>query len=196
ACLLAWTVLAVPSIAGDEPADIQTAVRSGTQLEEQRNWKEAVDHYKRALKNWPHDEALSRGLRRSQFQFSVARRYSDDTFVKTLRPMSRDVALSLYDDVLNNIQTYFIDPINTTSIVAHGTESLWLALGNERFLEENLFGASDEKIQQLRRMLYDRYWNKQVSYNAGARQLISEVCDLCRRMVGLEHGPVVMEYVF
>lgn len=182
--------------AGEALPDVQTAVATGTRLEEQRNWKEAVAIYKKAVKQWPDQEALNRGLRRSQFQFSVARRYSDATFLTTLKPMSRDVAMALYEDVLSNIQTYYVDPINTTSIVAHGTESLWLALGNDRFLEENLFGAPTERIQKLRRDLYERYWNKQVAGQAGARQLVTEVCDLCRQSIGLENGPVVMEYIF
>ncbi|WP_437186300.1 S41 family peptidase [Planctomicrobium sp. SH668] len=176
--------------------DVQAALASAIQFEEQRNWKEAVAVYKQGLKQWPDQEALVRGLRRSQFQFSVARRYSDSSFLESLRPMSQEMSLSLYDDVLSNIQTYYVDPINTTSIVAHGTESLWLALGNDRFLEENLFGASGEKIQKLRRDLFEKYWNKPVSGPAGARQLILEICEFCRQSVGLGHGPVIMEYVF
>lgn len=196
-CVGFWAGLSTGLLLADElPGDPQTAIATGTRLEEQRNWKEAITVYKKAVKQWPDQEALSRGLRRAQFQFSVARRYSDNTFIATLKPMSRDVALGLYDDVLSNVQTYYVDPINTTSIVAHGTESLWLALGNDRFLEENLFGAPPDRIQKLRRELYERYWNKAVNGQAGARQLISEVCDLCRQSVGLENGPVVMEYVF
>jgi len=196
--LMACLVLMSPGLARAEetPPDAQTALAAGARLEEQRNWKEAVAVYKKAVKQWPDQESLARGLRRSQFQFSVARRYADNTFLATLKPMSRDVALSLYDDVLTNIQTYYVDPINTTSIVAHGTESLWLALGNDRFLEENLFGASDERIQKLRRDLYEKYWNKPVNGQLGGRQLVMEVCDLCQQNVGLANGPVVMEYVF
>lgn len=195
-CLGLWFVLSSAALLADQFNDVQTAVREGSSLEEQRNWREAVDVYKRALKQWPEHDSLSRGLRRSQFQFSIARRYADDSFLRTLKPMSRDVALGLFDDVLANLQSYYVEPINAASIVAHGTESLWLALGNERFLEENLFGASDERIQKLRRELYERYWNKNVAGAAGARQLVVEVCDLCHRSVGLEHGPVVMEFVF
>ncbi|SFI90733.1 S41 family peptidase [Planctomicrobium piriforme] len=191
-----WLSLSASVICAEELADVQAAVSSGSQLEEERSWKEAVDFYKRALKQFPETDSLSRGLRRSQFQFSIARRYSDDTFLRTLKPMSKDAAMALYDDVLTNVQNYYVDPINTTSLVAHGTESLWLALGNPRFLEENLFGASQERLQRLRRDLYERFWNKNVNGVAGARQLVSEVCDLCRQSVGLEAGPIVMEYVF
>lgn len=189
-------VLASGSVLAEEVPDVQTAVAHGTQLEQQRSWKEAIDVYKKALKKWPDQEALSRGLRRSQFQFSIARRYSDESFLRTLKPMPLDTALALYDDVLINVQNYYVEPINTTSLTAHGTESLWLALGNTRFLDENLFGAPDDRVQKLRRDLFEKFWNKEVNGLAGGRQLVSEVCELCRQSVGLDAGPVVMEYIF
>ncbi len=176
--------------------DLQTAIVSGVELEKSHNWRNAIRHYKDLQKKYPENEHIARGLRRSQFQYSVERRYSDSTFIQSLKPMSKDAALTLFDDVLTNIQSYFVEPINTTSIVAHGTESLWIALGNEKFRNENLFGASDEDIEALRKLIYQKYWNKQVSYQIGARQLISEVCDLCYKKIGLDNGPVIMEYVF
>jgi len=190
-----WLCLPSTGLTADG-ADLQTAIRSGVQLEDGNRWKEAIQHYKANLKQWPEDEALKLGLRRSQFQFSVSRRYEDDTFRNSLKPMTRDAAMALFDDVLTDIQMYFVDPINTTSIVAHGTESIWLALGNPDFIEQNLIAAEPAKIQALRRTLFEKYWNAPVAHQFAARKLISEVCDLCRSTVGLEHGPVVMEYVF
>lgn len=179
-----------------EVTSVQEATRSGQALETERNWKEAVRYYKDALKKWPESESLSRGLRRSQFQYAIDRRYADGTFTRELKTLARPAALDLYGDVLQNIQSHFVDPIDTTSIVAHGTESLWLALGNERFVSENLFGASEPKLEQLRRLLYEKYWNKPVYSWSAANQMIDEVCQLCRKTVGLDDGAVIMEYVF
>lgn len=191
-----WFCLTSGVLFAQELADVQTVVRNATQLEDEHSWKDAVDLYKKALKQWPEQESLTRGLRRSQFQFAVSRRYADKSFTDSLRPMTQDAAFALFEDVLTNIQNYYVDPINTTSLVAHGTESLWLALGNERFVEQNLFGASHEKIEQLRRQLFDRYWNKPVASHAAARQTVQEVCSLCKQSVGLAAGPIIMEYVF
>lgn len=174
----------------------QAAADAGKAFEDQHNWKEAVRHYKDSLKQWPEDQLLSRGLRRSQFQYSIDRRYADNTFLQQLKPLSKQAGLELYGDVLKNVREHFVDSINTTSIVAHGTESLWLALGNERFVNQNLFGASEEKLVELRRALYERYWNKPVYGPSGATQLVDEVISLSNQIVGLESGPVVMEYVF
>ncbi len=146
-----------------EPKSTATAASAaevGAQLETQRKWRDAIDHYKHALEAWPKDESLTYGLRRAQFQFAIDRRYSDHSFLTTLRPMSRDAALAAFDEVLSHIRAHFVDPIDTTSIVAHGTESLHLALVNERFVEQNLFGAEQSRIMAFRKVLRDVYWNR------------------------------------
>ncbi len=194
------SVIGVPRVARSQEAAVQVtateAAQAGAQLETQRKWRDAIDHYKHALENWPKDEGLKYGLRRAQFQFGIDRRYSDQSFLTTLRPMSRDAALSVFDEILGHVRSHFVDPIDTTSVVAHGTESLWLALKNERFVEQNLFGAEQNRIDAFRDLLRERFWNKPVASDSEARQVISEVCDLGRRSLGLEAGAVVQEYVF
>lgn len=195
--VMTWGLAFGPTAwASEQFADVQTAIQAGSQLERDDDWLQAVRLYKEALKEWPNDALLTRALRRSQFQYSIERRYTDSSFLESLASLSKPAALDHFDTVLAHIQAYYVDSINTTSIVAHGTESLWLALGNDRFRNENLFGASPEKIDELRRTLYERFWNKPVHYRDGARRLIGEVSDLCSTTVGLEPGAVVMEYVF
>lgn len=204
AVISSWILLGLvfqplPDACAAEPAvqvSATEAAQTGVQLERQRKWRDAIKHYERSLEAWPQDENLTYGLRRAQFQFAIDRRYADRSFVSELRTMSRAAALSHFEEVLNQIHAHFVDPIDTTSIVAHGTESLWLALSNERFIDQNLFGAEPSKIQQLRKSLRDNYWNKPVASTEAAKRLISEVCDLGNRTLGLESGPIIEEYVF
>ncbi len=172
------------------------AVASGLRLEEHRQWRDAIDHYKSALERWPQHEHLSWGLRRAQFQFSIDRRYDDSSFRERLLRLSRAEALDIFDDVLGKVQAHYVDPISVQSIVAHGTESLWLALANEKFLEQNAWGADSEQVRRLRQALRDRYWNKPAADRTAARRTISEVCELGASLLKLNEGAVVMEYVF
>ena len=180
----------------NELTDPQTALQTGISYEQDRNWREAIQTYKSALKKWKGDQNLQLGLRRSRIQYAIDRRYLDESFKVSLKPMAREAALSLFDDVVTNIQGYFVDRLDVGTIVAHGTESLWLALGNEKFLEENLFGASTERINAVREILYKRYWNKPIAHRFAAQQIVGEVCDLCMEEIGLEPGPIIMEYTF
>lgn len=184
------TALALPT------ETVEDAVTAGIQMERERNWRDAIDHYEEALKQWPDDQQLTYGLRRAKFQFSIERRYSDTSFRQMVETKSRDEALFILDDILQKIQARFVEPISMDSVIAHGTESLWLALANERFLDNNLFGADPARIQEMRRILREQYWNRPISRSGGARRTVIEVCDLAQRQLRLKGSAVVMEYVF
>jgi carboxyl-terminal processing protease len=187
----AWAIDKAPT-----PRDPETVVATGTQMEQKHQWTDAIDLYKSALKKWPTNANLTYALRRSQFQFAIERRYDDLSFRESLRKLPAENGIQLFNSVLEMIQTHYVDVLDTTSIVAHGTESLWLALGNERFLDNNLFGADPERLRLLRKDLRARYWNKPVRGQYEANNLIREICQLSMDRVGLEPGAVVMEYVF
>jgi carboxyl-terminal processing protease len=187
----AWAV--APRDVGPDP---RTAVSVGAGLEQEHKWTDAVTHYKAAVEKWPADEALTYGLRRAKIHSAIERRYTDKSFREQMLKLSRHDALELYDAILENIRSHYVEDISTTSVVAHGTESLWLALSNDKFVNEHLFGADPKRIQKLKETLHQRYWNKPVTYRTGARQLVSEVADLSEKTLGLKGTAVVMEYVF
>lgn len=176
--------------------DERTAVRRGVEFERDRRWLDAIESYEQSLKAYPESEQLKYGLRRSKVHFSIERRYSDRSFLERMLPLSRTEAVEFLDDVLANIRKHYVDPLSTTSFVAHGTESLYLALNNEKFLQRNAPGAPAEQVARLRKTLRDQYWNKPVGGVDGARQVVSEVCDLAAREIRLPAGAAVMEYVF
>lgn len=196
-----WTLPALgdtadPFASTASVAETRQAVQAGTELERTGRWVEAVEHYEKALKEWPDDQQLQYGLRRTKVQFSVERRYSDKSFRGNLAPLSRSEAFEFFDDVLTKVRKHYVEPISSTSFVAHGTESLYLALANEKFVAANLAGADTRALQQLRRTLREHYWNRPVASEQAARQTINEVCDLAQSLVGLRSGAVVMEYIF
>ncbi len=191
--------LAPMSWALDLPAtnrDPETAYVSGRRLESERHWSDAIEHYKGALKKWPDNANLTYGLRRSQFQFSIERRYDDLSFRESLKTQPIENGIQLFTSVHQMIQSHYVEAMDSTSIVAHGTESLWLALENEKFLENNLFGVDSGRLLSFRKELKERYWNKYVRGEYEAKILIHEICQLSMDRVGLDPGPVCMEYVF
>ncbi|MEZ6056888.1 MAG: S41 family peptidase [Planctomycetaceae bacterium] len=174
----------------------RAAMTIGAGLEQEHQWKDAVDHYKAATEKWPEEQALSYGLRRTKIQFAIERRYTDDSYRDDMLRLSKHDALELYDSILQRIRANYVEDISTTSIVAHGTESLWLALSNTKFVDANLYGADPKRILEVKEVLHKNYWNKPIQYREGARQVITEVCDLCEQRLGLKPSAVVLEYVF
>lgn len=180
----------------DDSGDEQRAVREGNELRASRRWGEAIEFYDKSLKDWPESESLKQGLRQSKIQFSIDRRYADKSFLDTMLPLSRPEAMAYADDVLDKVRRYYVDSVSPTNIIAHGTESLYFGLSNDKFLSRNLPSAEPARVSQVRRTLRESYWNKPINSHDHARRTIGELCDLTQRELGLAPGAVVMEFVF
>lgn len=177
------------------PETESDAVSEGNRLRTERRWAESIDLYEKSVKKWPDNDSLKQGLRQSKIHFSIERRYSDRSFLEML-PLSRPEAMVYLDDVLEKVRRYYVDPVTATAFVAHGTESLYFALANEKFLKKNLPSASPDRITTFRRMLRNSYWNKQVNGQDQARRTVIELCDTAQYELGLPATAVVLEFVF
>jgi carboxyl-terminal processing protease len=176
--------------------EARSAVRTGVDLERSRQWLKAIRHYEKALKSFPHSDEIRFGLRRSRIHFSIARRYLDRSFETRLLTKSTDDALDLFDDVLRQVKGSYVEPLSSTSFVAHGTESLYLALVDTKFAARNLRGVSQERVRRMRKLLRDQYWNKPVAHGGAARMTVARVAATAETMLGVPRTAVVMEYVF
>lgn len=180
----------------NQAGEWRTAVQTGARMEQTREWLKAIEYYEHALKDYPENEQLQYGLRRSKVHFAIDRRYSDNSFDLTLLHKSRGECLDVFEDVMSQVRTYYVAPITTTSFVAHGTESLYLALVNPKFIAHNLHDAEPERIEKVRTILKEQFWNKPVNSAGGARQVVEQVCSTTRNLLHMSDSAVVMEYVF
>ncbi|MCA9039569.1 MAG: PDZ domain-containing protein, partial [Planctomycetaceae bacterium] len=171
-------------------------LQDGKTHEQSGRWIEAIDLYEHALKKWPEDSDLKYHLRISKIHYGIERRYEDDSFEGDLLKQSRSQSLTLYESVFSRVQGYYVDRLSPTSFVAHGTESLYYALSNQKFITQNAPHATPEQIRSVKNTLYEQYWNKPVRDQYTARIIIERVCDLVGQELRLPHGPVVMEYLF
>ena len=179
-----------------DPHDENAMVEEGADLERSRRWVDAIVFYEEAAKNFPNNVYLQYGLRRSKIHFSIDRRYTDGSFDSLLLRKSPTEAYALFDEIFGQVSSSYVEPVSSTSFTAHGTESLYLALANEKFVKRHLPGATPEQVGSLRRTLRERFWNQNVEASGQARVMMQEVCRLARSTVGLAETPVILEYVF
>jgi carboxyl-terminal processing protease len=185
-----------PAVREESSAELSSAIDSGVEQERSHHWIDAIETYEKALKRWPDNGDLKYGLRRAKIHFGIERRYNDVSFDNRLLHLQRDAALELFNDVLEHVRLYYVDEMTATAFVAHGTESLYIALGDEKFLQRNIRGVERERIADLRRILRERYWNRPVADYSMARDTVTEVCDLAAAKLGLADTAVVLEYIF
>ncbi len=206
--------LAVPSAYSAESSfDISTlsspreALEAGEEREDAHRYGDAIRLYEAALKRWKQEEVddkdqptavkdLIYALRRSRVHFSIDRRYTDSSFESKMLGMGRSEALNLLEEVLSRVQLEYVKQISATRYVAHGTESFYMALSNHRFAEEHLQSVAAEDIERVKGTLIRSYWNRRIGSRLEARTVVTEVCELAERELGLPAAAIVMEYVF
>ena len=176
--------------------DEQSAIQEGSDLRGSRRWVEAIDFYEKSLKSWPENDKLKQGLRESKVHFSIERRYSDKSFLDAMLPLSRPEALVYLDDAIEKVRYYYVDTVSATNFIAHGTESLYFGLNNDKFLQKNISYGDTSRVAEVRKTLRRQYWNKPVSGSDGARQTVLELCELCKNELNLSPTAVIMEFVF
>lgn len=194
---LAWQT----GVAGPVPRvaiadDVASAVQSGMELERSRKWLDAIEHYEKASKAWPKTQELEYGLRRARIHFGIERRYTDHSFTRPLPTMSRTEAFALFDEVLNTVQSHYLEPVEDIYFVAHGTESFYRALSDERYVQTNVQSQRRGQVNSVRTVLKDRYWNKPVANRHEAHATLGEICNMAETQLGMKPAPVVMEYIF
>lgn len=172
------------------------ALVGGESLEASRQWVDAIHFYEAALEKFPEDDDLTYALRRTRVQFAIDRRYSDDSFEKRMLRQGRSEALDLMEDVMTRVQLEYVDTVSATKFISHGTESFYMALGNERFIDAHLSNQKQEDIDRVRKELIRNFWNRRVASRLEARMIVTQVCEIADRDLNLSGSSVVMEYLF
>ena len=205
AFLLAPAALAGP---GTYAGTVEDAVAEGVRLERDRQWGDAIRLYSSALDTFAPDGAeatdagpvrsIEYGLRRSKIHFGIHRRYEDPSFTDDLLGRSVDSVLGLYAEVLSQVRRNYVEPIGATSFVAHGTESLYLALSDRKFLLHNLPDCDTDRrrsaIARFRGALRDDYWNRPVR-EGDEIATVRRVCSLGESLCGIPPAAVALEYL-
>ncbi|MEZ6132447.1 MAG: S41 family peptidase [Planctomycetaceae bacterium] len=200
-CVLACSPAAI-SVAADADIDVTVyrtpvqALSRGESLEAGREWVDAIRLYEAAMEKFPDDPDLKYALRRTRTQFAIDRRYSDVSFEQKMLRQSAAEALDLMEDVMTRVQLEYVDNVSATKFVAHGTESFYMALGNDRFVKAHIQGLRSDNIAALRETLVRQYWNRRVASRSEARMIVNEVAEMAQHKLGVPATAVVMEYLF
>ena len=167
----------------------------GSNLERSRNWAGAIETYHAALERWPSRVDFSRRLRLCEIHFKLSRRYLDTSFRNVLLRLPHEQAVDLYDEVVERIQTNYVDPVPLEPLVRHGLDNLEVALRDPVFVKTNAPAATPERVTWLRETLRQYRAQLNVPDRAAAIRL---ALDRAARRPGRPSGwtstPVLLEF--
>ncbi|EMI27174.1 MULTISPECIES: S41 family peptidase [Rhodopirellula] len=171
------------------------ALADGIELEDAGQWSDAIDHYESATRRFPQDRILYQRLLISRLRFDVNRRYQDQTYLRSLRDMTTSQSLDLYSEILANLQTHYVDTIEWSRVLLHGTAALETALDDETFVQTMLPNATPEQIEKFRMEIHHRISQRSTQSRFDLRATVSQVASMAQQELGLSGTATVLEFV-
>ncbi len=170
-------------------------LRTGLELEQKRQWLEAVQHYEKACRSI-HDHAeLKRRLLISRIHYDVVRRCQDPSLLDAMANISVNDGLELYSEVLSRLEMSYVDTIDMTEIVRGGTAYLEVALTEPLFVGQFLKGQDPARIEQFRTSVHKVTLARPVRSRFEARNTLASVASLAQEQVGLPASATIMQFV-
>lgn len=178
------------------PAEPSEALERGLDFERKRNWSGAIRLYENALEQWPSRADFGHRLRLCEMHFRIVRRYQDKSFREVLLKLPREKAMELFEELLDRIESHYVEPVALDPIVRRGLDNLEVALRDPNFLRLNAASAEPSRLTWLRQSLRQRRDALDVPSRQAARAEVGAACDLARLGLGIDAAPVVLEFVY
>ncbi len=215
AAVLWFAILAVPAVPGTaqrsmaqqsaiSPSSIAFSQRSvqvdgylqhGQELEAQRRWGEALAHYEEGLRQFPEENVLEKRFELARLHYDLGRRYADRSFAEHVARMPAEKALELYVQVLQKIETHYVEQPAWKDLVDRGTSDLETALGEPIFLQRNLPGGNPAAVEAFRRELRQTLAQRSAASRMEARDSAVVAANLAQQRLGLSSTVVILEYL-
>jgi len=178
-----------------ERVPVDEVLAEGLQLEQQRRWTDAVRHYESSLRTWEKEPRITQRLLIARLHFDIDRRYEDKSYLDSLSAIPTPQALDLYEEVLQSLDTYYVDPPNWSEVLRFGTASLEVALTEPQFLQTNLPSCPREKVEQFRLTVHKYVNGRPRGTKFDLRAAVAYVSSLAQDQLGLSGTATVLEYV-
>ena len=191
-------VVPAPSLgaASAEAPDPDAVLRRALEFERQRNWSGAIDAYDKALEQWPDRTDFGRRRRLCETHYRLVRRYQDQSFRNVLLKLPKDRALALYEEMLERIESHYVDPVPLEPLVRRGLDNMEVALRDPNFFRMNAVEPTPECVTWVRDALRRQRERLSVPDRDAAMAHVLEACELAHRGLGLNDAAVILEFTF
>lgn len=198
---LTWNALArgevlTPAMASKSVVQSeQEALNQGVALENREAWAEAVRHYETESRLHPESKPLYQRLLISRLHYDVNRRFQDQSYLKSIRELDGEASLGLYAEVLANLQTHYVDPVDWSRIQLHGTAALEIALTEKAFVNRVLPSTDPAAIEAFRLGVHRKMAGRSTATRFDLRANVAYVAGLAHDELGLSRTATVLEFL-
>ena len=170
------------------------ALSRAEDLELDSQWGEALNCYQQGQKAWPNRIEFRKGRQRCETHLDRVRRYQNHSFRESVRSLTSQRAFALCKEVLQTIQSYYVDRVNMKSMIDQASDHFSLALNDPGFIRANASNATPVQIHHLRSQLSNLKRHPIVTVH-DAQTVVRHVSQNAYDTIRMKTAPVVMEYI-
>lgn len=170
-----------------------SVLQIGQQLESERRWHEAIQFYEKAMRRDAGNPQVADRLQTARVHFDVVRRYSDRSFIDTVRNSTPAQALDVYGEVVTKLESYFVETIDYSKLALCGTACLEIALTEEDFIQAHLSSVRRDSIDTFRRKVHQLVLQRPIRSSSDLRSLVSQIAVNAQQQIGLLPSATIYE---
>ncbi len=175
-------------------AELNDIVATGSKLESQRRWGEALSLYEDEVRKNPAITQLSTRIDLAKIHYDLGRRYADGSFRRTIGQLDESRALDLYNEVLLKIYSHYVQEPDWQHMLTRGTLDLEVALAEPSFAGSNQLQAAPDTVMDFRRRLHALTDNRAVHDRDELKTVVASAAHLARAELGISPTAVILEY--
>lgn len=176
-------------------SEVQEVLARGQVLESERKWGEALSVYEDALRQHPELAALHQRITVARMHLDLARRYTDVAFVQSVDRMTEQQALDLYGEVLQKIETNYVQQPSWRELVDRGATQIEVAVSEPAFADARLAKLPAEQREAFLRDFRPALAQYRALDANEARNLAAWGARFAAQRLGVPSQVFVMEFV-
>jgi len=173
---------------------VDTVLNEGLALEAKQAWADGIQFYEAALRRDSDNTTIRQRLVICRLHFDVQRRYQDESYLRSVRELSTSQAIELYGEVLASLETNYVERVNWSDVIRHGTASLEVALTEPVFIETVLSSASPDAIETFRQNIHLQVLSRSTATRYDLKATVAMVAKLAQAQLGLAGTATVLEF--
>jgi len=126
--------------------------------------------------------------------YGVERRYTDKSFLESVRQLSEQQAFDLYTELLLKVDSHYVVDPPWQSLAERGVAAVDVALTKTAFLRHNGVRASKQRLAQLRQAIYQPLRNREFRSRQEVAAVAQQVGRIAAQQVGLRPTATALEF--
>ena len=194
--LLGLILLLFASPLWSQPAPhLQAILKHADDMERAGKWSDVIKCYESAIKDFPADSALTDRLVSARMHHDIARRYRDSSFIRDQLQLTPRRALDVYTEVLNKIETYYVERPQWSTVVKRGLRQIDEAFEEPLFRKHHPTKLNASILANYQHAVREKIDTDNIERLADAREAAWSASHLAHHYLGITPQAAMLEFI-